>query len=168
MSIQFEINMKTRRPARRTRYWYEAPLKPEPGKRQFRQETLGHAGTRFNHFPNSDNEVEYLDEDEQVESTGKFPVDQSISLKEVNDLLRKEGIDESEVYFTAAFSDDYLSLLVIRLKELSESEKLEEYELQHAEWEKQQQHNLEYEEQRIQRELESLQRQAEELKKKKK
>jgi hypothetical protein len=153
-------------PLRFNKYWREEPKKPLCDSPKFRIEYLAGCSERYNHFRNTANEDYELEDEDNPELTGKLDDRQSLSLKEVNEMVRKEGLDESKVFFTASFQDDYLSLEVVNIKELGAKEQLEEYEDQHAAWKKQEQDRHDYEVKRIEREMQHLQQQAERLKKK--
>lgn len=156
---------------RRNRTFYNKPKEPKPGKVKFQYDTLGTASNRAQYYINysSDDEEERKD-DYYSDDERDSPMNDrtSISLKEVNDLISKNGLKEEDVYFTAAFDEDYLVLEVVHVHKMSEQEKTQEYEEDLLEWEEQQKQYQEYEKRHIKQEIENLKRRAEELEKKKK
>lgn len=150
-------------------HWsFQKPKKPKADKVKYQHTVLGTASNRAQYFTNYGREEDgYDEENDHEEEMTSSESRTSISLKEVNDLIKKQGLKEKDIYFTAAFDEDYLVLEVVHVHKMSEQEKLDEYQRELSEWEAQEKIQQEYEEQRIQRDLANLQRRAEELKKKK-
>lgn len=150
----------------RSKYLYSEPQPPVPGTPKFKIVSLTSVSERACHFPSSDQEEYDLDEEDNPESSGELPTSQSISLKEVNTLLQEKGLSDEDIYFTASFDEDHLSLEVVQILSLDDEEQQEEYQTLHAEWQEQQDQKAKNDLQRLQREIESLQWQAEKLKNK--
>jgi hypothetical protein len=153
------------------RHWYEEPPKPESGAYKFRVEALASASERACHFPgaNGDDhfyEWEYDEPESTPEYCGTLPDREAISLESINALVKEHGLDPKNVFLTASFSDDYLAVEVVHIRELNEQEQLEEYKDQYTEWADQTKVNKEQELERLKWQIEALQRQAESLKKK--
>ncbi len=118
-------------------YHYYEPEKPTPGTKRFKVTRLLGTSQRWNHFEND----EYRDDpdfmEDSPENTGKPRYGQSLSLKEINDAIKLQGLKEDDVHFTVSFSDDYVCLEAIHIKEMNEQEQLEEYKVFHEEWQSQ-------------------------------
>lgn len=143
---------------------YKEPQKPKKGRKKIKQEVLACVSARAIYFPNgNEDEYEYEDEEHFLLKLKQ----QSISLKDVNALIQKKGIDQKNVFFTASFADDYLVLEIVSRKELSYAEQLIEYQEDCIQWEYQVEEQKERELLDTNREIERLQKQAELLKKKK-
>lgn len=154
------------------RCWNEKPEEPKLDVKKFAVMCLTSAINNSNNFPDNEHYYDQMDDYEDAwerypEFTGKLPRGQFLSLEEVNKLVRENNIDEKNVFFTACFSEEYLSLEAVHIKELSDQEKLEQYAAQCEEWEDQQKLKEEQELQRIKWQMENLQRRASELTKKK-
>lgn len=161
--------MRLGNPRSKNRYVYNEPQKPKSGKIKFKYDILGWTGSRAYYFENdSDGGHEELDYDEDNKSVAGVTEDHYISLKEVNDLVQKKGLDPSQVYFSASFADDWLHLEVVHVSQMSDQDQLEEYETQYSSWKEYEKLRFKYEEERIQRDIERLQEQAKDLKKLKK
>lgn len=145
---------------------YSEPKPPKKGLEKYRHDLLGSIGDRYHYFKNVEDENNY----EDFEDKNEIPVNdrQSISLKEVNELLKKENIDPENVYFTATLSDDYIMLEVVNIVKLNYEEQVAEYEELHAQWEQQEEISKKYELERIKYQMEALQKQSEALTAKKK
>ena len=142
------------------------PKKPKPGKVKYKYDVLGYTGSRQNHFPNDSPEYEdeYDDDSDVIAMSDRT----SLSLKEVNTLIKKKDINEKDVFFTASLDEDYLNLKIVHVTKMSDEDQIKEYNEAHAEWEEQEKEHQRYEEERVQQDILRLQRRAEELKKKKK
>lgn len=150
--------------------WYEEPPKPESGAYKFRVEMVKAAGDRINHWPGGNGSEEYFYEyeEDEPEETPEYSgsLQQGLTLKDINALVEKHGLDEKKVFLTAALYEDHLCVEVVHIRKLSEQEQLEEYKEQYTAWAKRQKLNKEQELERLQDQIEALQRQAENLKKK--
>lgn len=154
------------------KYHYQEPAKPKVDEKRFRMECLESVGERYMHFPNTgrdecyeygDECYEYGDED-NPEISGKLPERQAISLRHINNLIKQNNLDEKNVFLTASFSDDYLMVEVVHIRQLSGEELKEEYEEQYAEWEEEQKYKKEQEILRIEQQMKILESQAKRLK----
>jgi hypothetical protein len=151
--------------------WYNEPPPPESGAYKFRVELLKCASGRACHFPGASDEgqfyaLEYDEPESTPEYCGTLDDGQAISLETINALVKKHRLDEKNVFLTASFSDDYLGVEVVHIRELDEQEQLEEHKEQYTAWVKRHSLNKERELERLQDQIEALQRQAENLKKK--
>lgn len=168
--------MINKRPLRFKKTLYKMPTEPDLSKKKFRQELLLVVGERYTNFYNSDHNSDhnddYYDEDEVEYEDEYMPLKdrlnsrQSMSLNRINDIVKKSGLDEKKVCFTASFSDDYLNLEIVHINEMTEDEILEEYKEDCILWEAQQTRNKEQELKRAQLEIECLQRKVNSLKNK--
>lgn len=149
------------------RFWYEKPKEPDLNKKRFAITNLIATSERYNHFANGESYYDNLDERNDPECMGTPPYRQYLSLKEINDIIRSKDLNEADVFFTASFLDDYLCLEALHIKEMSNEEKLEQYQNFCAEWEEQKKIRHEHELQKIKYEMENLQRRADVLAKKK-
>ncbi len=144
----------------------EEPEKYKDNQKIFRVELLKGVADRYCHFPKSDDyEDPYSEDEENSKLTGKLSNRQSISLKNINAIVKKHNLDESNVYLTASFSDDYLSVEVVNIKLLSKEEKEEEYIKECSEWKKYKAEIKQQEEDRLKFEIENLQMRINNLKK---
>lgn len=151
------------------RVWYEEPPKPETGAYQFRIDHLLATSDRACHWPGGSGdeyfyEYEYDEPELTPEYSGKL--DQCLSLKKINELVRNEGLDDKNIFFTASFSDDHLAIEVVHIYKLDEQGQLEEYKEEYSKWVKKQKLCKTQELKDIEYQIESLQRKAETLKSK--
>lgn len=155
--------------SRFNRYWYEEPKIPKFEVAKFAITNLYGVSERYNHFPNLENYYENLEDGlyDNPENTGKFPYHQSISLQEINSIVKENSLDEKDVHFTIHFEDDYLILEVLHIKEMSVQEKQEQYKAQCEEWKDQKNLEEQRELEKIKREMEMLQRKSDAIKNKK-
>ena len=157
--------MNTKVRLKKKRALYSEPKKPKEGKTKYSTEVLASTSDRYHYFSNNEYDDEEDNDDDEKEIA---PSRQSISLKEINELLKKEKISPENVYFTVSLSDDYIVLEVVNIQKLSYKEQITEYEEEKAEWEKQQKAQQKAELQRIKNDMECLQKRSKELTKKKK
>ncbi len=97
-----------------TKHLLEAPTPPEPGVKKFRIELIANTSDRACHWPGSNEDYFYENEYDEPEETPEYTgeLDQSLSLKEINSIVKEEGLDESKVFFTAS-----LTILLISLRD---------------------------------------------------
>ena len=127
--------MKLGSPLRKYHSLYSEPKKPKPGTIKYRHVKLAYTQDRAHYFPgygaDGPDEEDYEEDDENLELSASR---HSLSLKEVNDLVKSKNLDEKDVYFTASFADDYLVLEVVHITKMSEQDILDEYNKLHQEW----------------------------------
>lgn len=149
--------------------WYEEPPKPKAGEKRFRIEDVISVSDRVNHFPGAGGdessfyECEYEEPEETPEYTGDLGARHSISLKKLNDLVQKHGLNEKDVYITASMSEDYLCVEAVHIRKLTAEETQEEYQEQLKQWQKQNKRNNDYEVERAKQDLELAQKRLESL-----
>lgn len=144
------------------KYYREIPEKSDFSKKKYSYTLLRGCSERFNHVLSNDPDQD-VDEEDQLESTGLLPYNQSISLKEINDIVKQKNIDESEVFFTSSMSEDYLCLEVAHIKEMSDEEKEDQYKIQCEMYYDQRKQEEDRELLNIKYEMENLQRRADKI-----
>lgn len=149
--------------------WYNEPPKPTPGKPMAKVELLTQVADRACYYRNSEDEY-YYEDDEEVKDfediSRPLSGHQTLSLKEINDLVAEEKLDPAKVYVTGSFADDYLQVQVIHVAEMTDEEKEALYQKHLAGWQSEQEHKKKEELRRIEYQMEALRRQQEDLKKK--
>lgn len=74
-------------------------------------------------------------------------------------MIKEKGLDEKDVYISASFSEDYLSIQAIHIREQNEQETQDEYKEQLSAWQEEQVQRKENEIRDIQQRIEILQKQ---------
>lgn len=151
------------------RTWFDEPPKIESGAYKFQIENIDAVGDRVNHWPGYGRDDSFYEFEEEgveytPEYTGTLGDRQSLCLKDINALVKEHNLNEQNVFFTASFSDDYLSIEVVHIKKQNKQEQLENYKQEYSNWAKQENLNKEEELSRIQQEIEFLQRKLKDLK----
>lgn len=157
------------------KHYTKYSLKPDPPEedvKKYKEELVTSTSDRIHYFPDqenrdydSDESDDYTDQDNDNYLDYCKTSRQFISLKEVKKIIKKEKLNEDNIFFTASRIDDNLILEVINVQELNEKEKLEAYNTDFKDWENAQQDAIKEEERRIQNQIESLQAQMNRLKK---